>query len=80
MRHAKGDWGELDPEDWQANERALLEGTRLVSVSPRDAFEMLYKDIEREFEGTEYAKEVRLALYRRFTGAVDRSVFTALSQ
>ena len=31
-RHAKGDWGELDPEDWKANEQALLDGTRLLSV------------------------------------------------
>jgi hypothetical protein len=31
-RHATGDWGELDPEDSQANEGALVEGERLVSV------------------------------------------------
>ena len=31
-RHAAGDWGDVDPDDWQANERALLEDTRLVSV------------------------------------------------
>ena len=30
-RHAAGDWGELDEEDRQANERALLKDTRLVS-------------------------------------------------
>jgi hypothetical protein len=30
-RHVLGDWGELDPEDLQANERALREGGRLVS-------------------------------------------------
>ena len=31
-RHAYGDWGELAPEDWQANEDALQEGTRLLSA------------------------------------------------
>ncbi len=31
-RHVAGDWGEVDPEDWEANERDLREGGRLVSV------------------------------------------------
>jgi hypothetical protein len=31
-RHQAGDWGEVDPDDWKANERALVEGTRLFSV------------------------------------------------
>jgi hypothetical protein len=35
-RHAKGDWGDVPREDWQANERALEEGTRLLS-SYRDS-------------------------------------------
>jgi hypothetical protein len=30
-RHATGDWGELDPEDRQANESALRGGYRLLS-------------------------------------------------
>jgi hypothetical protein len=30
--HVRGDWGDVDDEDWEANERALKEGTRLVSV------------------------------------------------
>lgn len=30
-RHQSGDWGELDDEDKQANERALHEEGRLVS-------------------------------------------------
>ena len=30
-RHAVGDWGDVDQEDWQANEVALAEGTRLLS-------------------------------------------------
>lgn len=31
-RHAIGDWGELDAADVRANERALVEGTRLFSA------------------------------------------------
>lgn len=31
-RHAYGDWGNLTPEDWQANEHALQEGARLFSA------------------------------------------------
>ena len=30
-RHVRGDWGTLDPEDWNANEKALLHGGRLFS-------------------------------------------------
>lgn len=31
-RHLTGDWGELDDEDKEANERALLDGERLFSA------------------------------------------------
>ena len=31
-RHAKGEWGDLDEEDKQENERALKQGGRLMSV------------------------------------------------
>lgn len=31
-RHAGGDWGEVDAHDRDANDRALLEGTRLLSA------------------------------------------------
>jgi hypothetical protein len=31
-RHLKGDWGELDQHDWNANNQALLDGTRLLSA------------------------------------------------
>jgi hypothetical protein len=31
-RHQSGDWGEVPPDDWRANERALEQGTRLFSV------------------------------------------------
>ena len=32
LRHQLGDWGDLGPEDKAANERALIEGTRLLSA------------------------------------------------
>ena len=31
-RHVVGDWGDLDPEDRQENEAALLHGGRLLSA------------------------------------------------
>lgn len=31
-RHVCGDWGALEREDWQANERALTGGERLLSA------------------------------------------------
>jgi hypothetical protein len=31
-RHAAGDWGELCPEDWKANDDALETSGRLLSV------------------------------------------------
>lgn len=31
-RHAAGDWGDVDAEDAAANEAALLDGSRLLSV------------------------------------------------
>ena len=31
-RHANGDWGPLDEEDRESNDRALVEGTRLLSA------------------------------------------------
>jgi hypothetical protein len=31
-RHARGDWGEVDQEDWQANDIALKDGSRLLSA------------------------------------------------
>lgn len=31
-RHACGDWGELDAEDWRANEVAVRDGERVLSV------------------------------------------------
>lgn len=31
-RHQRGDWGELDAEDCAANDRAVVEGTRILSA------------------------------------------------
>jgi hypothetical protein len=31
-RHASGDWGDVDAEDKAANDRAVLEGARLLSA------------------------------------------------
>ena len=31
-RHHAGDWGEVNPEDWLANQNALADGLRLLSV------------------------------------------------
>jgi hypothetical protein len=32
QRHQAGDWGDVNEHDRQANDRALIEGTRLFSV------------------------------------------------
>jgi hypothetical protein len=32
LRHARGDWGTVSPEDAEANEEALQEGSRLLSA------------------------------------------------
>lgn len=31
-RHAQGDWGCVDEEDWAANDQSLKDGTRLLSA------------------------------------------------
>ncbi len=42
QRHVTGDWGDVDKEDWEANEQSLREGTRLVSVYHSSAGEKFY--------------------------------------
>jgi hypothetical protein len=36
-RHASRDWGDLREEDRQANDRALIEGTRILSAYANDS-------------------------------------------
>ncbi len=31
-RHATGSWGDVDAEDWSANNQAILDGSRIFSV------------------------------------------------
>ena len=31
-RHVQGDWGEVDRGDWQSNDHALHDGSRIISV------------------------------------------------
>ena len=31
-RHANGDWGDCGEEDWAANEQALIDESRILSV------------------------------------------------
>ena len=31
-QHVAGNWGIVDPEDWQANNAALVDGSRLLSA------------------------------------------------
>jgi hypothetical protein len=37
MRHHRGDWGDISPEDHGANERATYDGSRLLSVYKLEA-------------------------------------------
>ena len=32
QRHLRGDWGEVDAEDWSLNDEALRDGSRLLSA------------------------------------------------
>jgi hypothetical protein len=32
QRHARGDWGDVCPEDRQANDQALIDGSRILSA------------------------------------------------
>ncbi len=36
-RHARCDWGDIDPSDWQLNEDALIHGDRLFSAYGKKA-------------------------------------------
>jgi hypothetical protein len=32
VRHARGDWGDVDAEDWKLNDAAVREGSRILSA------------------------------------------------
>ena len=32
IRHRTGDWGEVDAEDWTANDQAIVDGERVLSA------------------------------------------------
>jgi hypothetical protein len=34
-RHRTGDWGEVDAEDWAANDQAVIQGERVLSAYAR---------------------------------------------
>lgn len=36
-RHLNGDWGDVGPSDWQANDRAVIEDSRIFSVYRTEA-------------------------------------------
>jgi hypothetical protein len=42
-RHHRGDWGEMDAGDWQRNDQAVKEGTRIFS-----AYTMVTGDGQKE--------------------------------
>ncbi len=42
MRHERGDWGIVDDHDKEANERALQNGDRLLSVFRSEAGDRFY--------------------------------------
>ncbi|MGC9451671.1 MAG: hypothetical protein ACP5I4_09505 [Oceanipulchritudo sp.] len=31
-RHARGDWGDVDAEDWQRNDASIEDGSRIISA------------------------------------------------
>jgi hypothetical protein len=35
-RHLNGDWGDVDADDWRANDRAVTDGSRIFSVYHTD--------------------------------------------
>jgi len=51
-RHAKGDWGDLDEEDHQANELAIETGARLLSAYSLPTAERLWVITEADRSAT----------------------------
>lgn len=50
-RHVSGDWGETDDHDTKANNRAVVEGTRVFSiyVSPRNVRFWIITEADRSY-------------------------------
>lgn len=51
-RHVRGDWGNLGKEDLRANEQALLDGARLLSVYESSAGEPFWIITEADRSST----------------------------
>lgn len=51
-RHAGGDWGDLDPEDIMANDRALERGGRLFSAYNLPTTRRLWVITEADYSAT----------------------------
>jgi len=52
MRHLRGDWGDVDPEDWQANDEALESGERLLSAYRTSLGDRIWIITERDRSAT----------------------------
>ena len=42
VRHASGDWGQVDAEDWHANDMAIANAERILSVYPLHTGETIW--------------------------------------
>ena len=51
-RHASGDWGEIDQEDRESNEQALMHGERLLSAYATSRGQRLWVITEADRSGT----------------------------
>jgi len=51
-RHAKGDWGSVGPEDWVANEQALVHEMRLLSAYVSEAGKRVWVITESDRSAT----------------------------
>jgi len=51
-RHARGDWGDVDKEDWKANDDAVKHGDRILSVYTTLKGERLYVITEADRSST----------------------------
>jgi hypothetical protein len=52
VRHAAGDWGDLDAEDSRANDEALVDGDRLLSAYRLSTGEKLWVITEADRSAT----------------------------